>query len=448
MQCYHTGAETRPGNDKLAVTIMSYPLNELTAAEAARRIARGQLTSEALVAACLERVAARDSTVRAWAFLDADLALKQARRLDREPPRSPLHGIPFGIKDVIDTADMPTEYNSPIYRGHQPRSDAACVALLRQAGCVILGKTVTTEFANNHPSHTRNPHHLAHTPGGSSSGSAAAVADHMAPLALGTQTGGSTIRPAAYCGVVGYKPSFNTINRAGLKFVAESLDTIGILARTAEDTALGLHVLSGRAAPDFTRPHTGAPRIGVCRTPRWHDADGPTQAAIGRVASLLASAGARVDDFELPAGSERLFDEHGRIMGYESARALAWEYLNHPDQISASLRPRLDEGWQLPRRDYDAARLLARDCRRKLAERMRDYDFLLTPSAPGEAPDNLDTTGSSVFNRVWTLLGVPCVTLPCGAGPRELPLGVQLVGRFDADVELLAWAHWTGQKIK
>lgn len=426
---------------------MSHALNDLTAAEAARRIARGQLTSEALVAASVERIAAREHEVQAWAFLDADLALKQARKLDREPPRSLLHGVPFGIKDVIDTADMPTEYNSPIYRGHQPKWDAACVAQLRQAGCVILGKTVTTEFANNHPSRTRNPHNLTHTPGGSSSGSAAAVADHMVPLALGTQTGGSTIRPAAFCGVVGYKPSFNTINRAGLKFVAESLDTIGILARTAEDAALGLQILSGRAAPDFTRPHIGTPRIGVCRTPRWQDADDPTHAAIERAASLFATAGARVDDFELPAGSDRLCDEHGKIMGYESARALSWEYLNHPDQISASLRPRLDEGWQLSREAYDAARALTRGCRRKLADRMCDYDFLLTPSAPGEAPDNLKTTGSSLFNRVWTLLGVPCVTLPCGAGPRGLPLGVQLVGSFDADVELLAWAHWAEQKM-
>lgn len=427
---------------------MPSPLNELTAAEAARRIASNRLTSEALVASCLERIAVREDDVRAWAYIDADLALRQARQLDREPPRSALHGVPVGIKDVIDTANMPTEYNSPIYRGYRPKWDAACVALLRQAGCVILGKTVTTEFANNHPSHTRNPHHSSHTPGGSSSGSAAAVADHMVPLALGTQTGGSTIRPAAYCGVVGYKPSFNSINRAGLKFVAESLDTIGVLARTAEDAALSLQVMSGRAPPDFTRPHAGAPRVGLCRTPRWQDADDPTHATVERAAAQLAAAGARISDFELPAGSERLFDEHGKIMGYESARALAWEYLNHPGEISTTLRPRLDEGWQLPREAYDAARSLTRACRRRLADQMRDYDFLLTPGAPGEAPDNLDTTGSSVFNRVWTLFGVPCVTLPCGAGPRGLPLGVQLVGRFDDDVELLAWAHWVEHTIE
>jgi len=267
----------------------------------------------------------------------------------------------------------------------------------------------------------------------------------MVPLALGTQTGGSTIRPAAYCGVVGYKPSFNSINRAGVKFVAESLDTIGILARSAEDAALGLQILSGRAAPDFTRPPSGTPRIGVCRTPRWHEADQPTHDALARVASLWANAGARVADCELPVEGARLFDEHGVIMGYESARALAWEFLNHRDQISTSLRPRLEEGWQFTRQAYDDARAVTRDYRRKFADRMRDYDFLLTPSAPGEAPDNLATTGSSVFNRVWTLLGVPCVSLPYGRGPRGLPLGVQLVGSFDADDELLAWAHWAGQ---
>jgi amidase len=427
---------------------MPEPLNELTAAEAARRIARGQLTSEALVAAYLARIAAREGEVHAWAHLDADRALAQARALDRESPRSPLHGIPFGIKDVIDTADMPTEYNSPIYRGHQPTWDAACVAQLRRAGCVVLGKTVTTEFANNHPSQTCNPHNLAHTPGGSSSGSAASVADHMVALALGTQTGGSTIRPAAYCGVVGYKPSFNTINRAGLKFVAESLDTIGILARSAEDAALGLHVLSGRAVPDLTERSTGTARVGMCRTPRWNDADAASHAAIERAASRLAAAGARVVDFELPAGSARLFDDQEKIMAFEAARALAWEYTNHCGKISDSLLARLDAGWQLPRAAYDAARVLARECRRALADQMRDFDFLLTPSAPGEAPHGFTTTGSSVFNRVWTLFGVPCVTLPCESGPRGLPLGVQLVGSFDTDVELLAWAHWTEQQIR
>ena len=426
---------------------MSSAPHRLSAAEAARRIARGELTSEALVASCLERIAAREPDVQAWAWLDADLALRQARALDREPARRPLHGVPVGIKDIFDTADMPTEYNSPIYRGHQPKWDAACVALLRRAGCVILGKTVTTEFAHLHPGKTRNPHNPAHTPGGSSSGSAAAVADHMVPLALGTQTGGSIIRPAAFCGAVGCKPSFNSINRAGLKFAAESLDTIGVFARSAEDAALGLHVLSGRPLPDFKQAGARAPRVGLCRTPRWRDADAPTHAAIERAAAQLARAGARVADFELPEGGAALFEEHGKIMNYETARALAWEYLNHPDKISATLRPRIEEGWQLSREAYDAARALGRDCRRRLADRMKEYDFLITPSAPGEAPATLETTGNSVFNRVWTLLGVPCVTLPFGSGPHGVPLGVQLVGPFDGDSGLLGWAHWAERAL-
>jgi len=423
---------------------MSDALNRLSAADAARRIARHELKSEALTAACLERIRAREPAVQAWAFLDPEVALAQARSLDREAPRSPLHGIPVGIKDVFDTADMPTEYGSPIYRDHRPRSDAACVALLREAGCVILGKTVTTEFANNHPSRTRNPHDPAHTPGGSSSGSAAAVADFMVALALGTQTGGSTIRPAAYCGTVACKPSFNSINRAGLKFVAEALDTVGIFGRSASDSALALQVLSGRA-PVAVRD---TPRVGLWRTPRWNEADDATRSTIEKAAAALARAGAQVADFEMPAGTERLFDEHATIMHYESARALAWEYGHHRGLISATLLPRLEEGRAFTRRAYDGARELARDCRRRLFYQMREIDFLVTPSAPGEAPRSLETTGSSLFNRVLTLLGVPCVTLPYGTGPHGLPLGVQLVGRHEGDMELLAWAEWAEARLR
>jgi Asp-tRNA(Asn)/Glu-tRNA(Gln) amidotransferase A subunit family amidase len=426
---------------------MSHRLHQLSAAEAARRIARGELTSEALVKACLERISAREDTVRAWAFLDAGLALEQARALDRASPRSLLHGVPVGIKDVIDTCDMPTEYNSPIYRGHRPKTDAASVSLLRRAGCITLGKTVTTEFANSHPSGTRNPHNPAHTPGGSSSGSAAAVGDQMVPLALGTQTGGSTILPASFCGAVCYKPSFATVNRAGLKFVAESLDTIGVFARSVEDLSLCIHVLSDRAVPDFGRSATRAPRIGFFRTSRWNVADEAARVEVERLAAVLAKAGGHVVEFAGPAGIERLFDEHDHIMAYESARALGWEYQHHSDLLSASLRARVEAGWALPREVYDGAHELGRACRRQLAEQMRDYDFLFTPGACGEAPAGYATTGSSVFNRVWTLLGVPCVTLPTGKGPRGLPLGVQFVGHFDQDSELLYWAHWVERQI-
>jgi Asp-tRNA(Asn)/Glu-tRNA(Gln) amidotransferase A subunit family amidase len=416
-------------------------LSEITAAEAARRLAASETTSEALVAACLERIAERDEAVRAWAFIDRAAALAQARALDRMPRRSRLHGVPFGIKDIIDTADLPTEYNSPIYRGHRPKADAACVTLLKQAGCVILGKTVTTEFANNHPSQTRNPHRSAHTPGGSSSGSAAAVADFMVPLALGTQTGGSVIRPAAYCGTYAIKPSFGAINRAGTKFLAESLDTLGSFARSAEDLALAMEVLAGRTPAS----NAGKPRLGLCRTPRWSLADPAVQATVERAARTLERAGAAVRDFELPAGSADLFDRHKVIMGYETARALGWEYWNRREQLSSTLRARLDEGWKVPREDYDAMRELARRLRRDLAERMREVDFLLTPSAPSEAPASLASTGDPVFNRAWTLLGVPCVTLPRGKGAHGLPLAVQLVGAHESDMQLLGWAEWVAK---
>jgi Asp-tRNA(Asn)/Glu-tRNA(Gln) amidotransferase A subunit family amidase len=421
---------------------MAKALNELTAAEAARRIERGEATAEALAAACLERIAAREETVRAWAFIDRGRALEQARALDRMPRKSRLHGVPFGIKDIIDTAELPTEYNSPIYRGHRPKADAACVALLKAAGCLVLGKTVTTEFANNHPSQTRNPRDPAHTPGGSSSGSAAAVADFMVSAALGTQTGGSVIRPAAYCGAFAIKPSFGSINRQGVKFVAESLDTVGIFARSAEDLGLALEVLSGRAAPDLGAS-PGKPRIGLCRTPRWRDADAATQANLEDAAARLARAGATVREFEMPAGADVLFDRHKVIMGFESARSLAWEYASFPGEISKTLKPRLDEGWKYTRAEYDEIREIARRCRRALAESLREVDFLLSPSATSEAPRSLASTGDPVFNRAWTLLGVPCVNVPYGKGTHRLPLGVQLIGPFDADARLLAWGDWT-----
>jgi amidase len=397
-------------------------------------------TSVSLVEACLSRIAARNGEIAAWVHVAADAALAQARALDREPARSVLHGMPVGIKDIIDTADMPTEHNSPIYRGNRPRADAAVVALLRRAGCVILGKTATAEFANVHPPATRNPRNPAHTPGGSSSGSAAAVADGMVPLAVGTQTGGSVIRPAAFCGVVGLKPSYGSINRAGVKPVSDALDTLGLFANSVQDNAAALHVLSGRALPDFTvKP--APPRIGIVRTARWGDADAAAQAAIETAARKFAASGAQVAEAVLPGG-QSLFDAQAALMNFETARAMAWEVANHRAQVSAALLKRVDEGWAVTRAQYDAARETARAARRQFSDLMRGYDVLLTPPARGEAPKGLSSTGDSVFNRAWTLLGVPCVTLPCGTGPQGLPLGVQLVGAMDGDSDLLARAHW------
>ena len=417
-------------------------LNRLSAADAARQIAAGRITCEQMVKACLDRIAAREGEIHAWAHCDADAAIAQARAVDKAGAKGVLGGVPVGFKDVIDTADMPNQCNSPIYRGYQPRADAACVALVRKAGGVVLGKVATTEFAWRTPGPTRNPHNPAHTPGGSSSGSAAAVADFMVPLTFGTQTGGSTIRPAAYCGVVGYKPSYNTINRAGLKAVAESLDTIGVIARTVEDCALLTHAVSARALPDFSAAPARAPRIGLCRTSRWKDASPDTQALLESTAALLSGKGAAVREVELPPDFDRLYEEQVLIMDYEMAHALAWERFNHPALLSELLRETLATAAAMPRGEYDEAMRHAAACRLVFADCLTSCDVLLTPSTLGEAPPGLHRTGSSLFNRTWTLLGVPCLTLPVGRGASGLPLGVQVVGRYDDDARVLLAAEW------
>lgn len=406
-----------------------------------------RVNSEKLVVGCLERIAARDGELRAWVHLAGEAALEQARLLDMQSPRSPLHGVPVGIKDVFDTSEMPTEYNSAIYRGYQPRADAAAVALLRRAGCVILGKTATAEFAFNNPPATTNPHNPAHTPGGSSSGSAAAVADGMVPIALGTQTGGSVIRPAAFCGVIGFKPTFGSINRTGVKPVSDSLDTVGLFAETVEDTAKALQVLSGIAAPDLTTPGS-ALRIGFAKTSRWDQADHASQALLESASRQLASAGAVVAEVRLPPAVEALFEEQRHIMKYEAARALAWEQARHRDLLSSGILSRLDDGWALPRERYELAQRIACDARLQFADLMRSFDLVLTLAAPGEAPKGLASTGDSIFNGLWTMLGVPCITLPWGNGPAGLPLGVQLVGASGADAALLAKAQWTAGKLR
>ncbi|MDB5866288.1 MAG: Aspartyl-tRNA(Asn) amidotransferase subunit Glutamyl-tRNA(Gln) amidotransferase subunit [Betaproteobacteria bacterium] len=422
-------------------------LNRLTAAEAARQIAAGKITSEALVRDCLDRIAERDGEVHAWVHCDADAALAQARAVDKSPGKGPLRGVPVAFKDVIDTFDMPTQYNSAIYRGYRPRIDAACVALVRHAGGVVLGKTVTTEFATRTAGPTRNPHNLEHTPGGSSSGSAAGVADFMVPLAFGTQTGGSNIRPAAYCGIVGYKPSFGTINRSGLKSLAESLDTIGVMARTVEDCALLATAVSSRALPDLMTKLARAPRVGLCRTSRWQSASAATHAALESAATLLAQGGAQVRDFELPADFDRLYAEQELIMNFEGARALAHERRTAPELMSTYLRQTTQEHWDMPRSRYDDAMRHARECRHVFDGLFTDVDVLLTPSAPDVAPRGLESTGSSLFNRNWTLLGAPCVTVPFGRGEHGLPLGIQIVGRYDDDARVLQAAEWVRQMV-
>jgi amidase len=418
----------------------------LDAVEAAAQIRAGRLSSQALVESCLERIARREPEVRAWAWIDPEQALAQARARDREAPRSPLHGIPVGIKDVIDTCDMPTGYGSPIYDGHRPAADAACVAQIRELGGVILGKTVTTEFATRHPNKTRNPHRLTQTPGGSSSGSAAAVADSMVPLALGTQTSSSVIRPAAYCGVVGYKPGFGLINRAGLKFLAESLDTIGVLSRTVADAALLATQLAGIPWTPAASPPAGPPRVAVCRTPYWAAADAAVQAALLEAAQRLKEAGASLVELELPAAFARMNELQIVISSYEFYRALSHERIRHPQLLSSSLSSRIAAGGRVSRAEYEAARAEAGRCQSWIAAAFAGFDLIIAPSAPGEAPD-LSGTGEPTFGLMWTVLQLPCLTLPCGTGATGLPLGLQVIAAAGRDLDLYAGAGWIERQL-
>ena len=417
-------------------------LNLLSATEAASRIAAGTLKSESLVASCLARIDAREREVEAWAYIDPARALEEARERDRRPVRSRLHGIPIGIKDVIDTADMPTEYGSPIYEGHRPACDAACVAQIRELGGVILGKTVSTEFATRHPGKTRNPRNPDHTPGGSSSGSAAAVADFMVPVAFGTQTSSSIIRPAAFCGTVGYKPTFNLINRAGLKFLSESLDTLGLLARTVPDAALLAEALSGSAPASFEDVRSIRPRIGFCRTPYWSHADAATQAALEGALPKLARAHARVDTIELDGEFTDLANVQIRMSSYEFYRALTYERTRFPHLISESLTARIRAGGEVTRAQYLEAHAIADRCRARLDDIYRDFDVLISPSATGEAPRSLASTGDPVFGLTWTLMHGPAITLPVFTGPTGLPLGVQVTGPRGSDARTLVAAEW------
>ncbi len=414
--------------------------NALTAIEAARRIAERQLGAEALVAACLDRIDAREGVVGAWQYLDRERAMMTARRRDAEPPRGPLHGIPIAVKDLIDTADMPTAYGSAIYRGHRPAADAACVALARAAGAVLLGKTVTTEFAAFTPGKTANPRNPAHTPGGSSSGSAAAVADGMAPLAFGTQTAGSVIRPAAYCGCVGYKPSFGLLSRAGIKPLADSLDTLGLFARTVADAAFFAGVLAERPALRHLALPQRPPRFGLYRTPMWEEAEAATAAALDRARLALERAGAEVEELAILPEHSGLNAAQDKIMGCEMVQALAYERIEHSAELSPRLAQMLDAGLSVGAEEYDAAIAEAAAAREGLPQFFVNCDAVLVPAAPGEALAGLGYTGNPVFNRMWTLLGVPCVTVPARWGESGLPTGVQLVGRIRDDARLMAAA--------
>jgi Asp-tRNA(Asn)/Glu-tRNA(Gln) amidotransferase A subunit family amidase len=421
---------------------MSDPAS-LTATAAARQIRAGTLRPEALMEACLARIAAREPVVRAFTCFDPEAA----RRAAGAAPPGPLHGLPVGVKDVLDTADMPSEYGSPIWQGWRPRADAAAVAWARAAGGVVVGKTVTTEFATRKPGPTANPRGLGHTPGGSSSGSAAGVADCFFPLAYGTQTAGSVIRPAAYCGVVGYKPSFGTINRIGMKIMSDSLDTVGVMARSVADCALLAGAVSGRDLGDPEAKAARAPRIGICRSPGWDAALPETVALLERITAALGRAGAAVSERELPAEIGAIAAAHPVVMNNESARALGWELATAPEQISEGLCERLEFGLSRSAAQLAEGYAVFAAAQAAFPGAMEGLDVLVTPSAPGQAPKGLEWTGDPVFNLIWTSLHVPCVTVPAGEGPDGLPLGIQIVGRLGEDRAVLAWAQWVAAAI-
>ena len=420
---------------------------ELSATEIVAKIAAGETTCEAVTRDCIERIAAREAIVKAWVNFNPELALAQAHALDREPCRGPLHGVPIGVKDVIDTFDMPTEMGSPIYRGYRPTADAACVALLRRAGAVILGKTATCELAGTAPAATTNPHNAAHTPGGSSSGSAAAVADFMAPAALGTQTGGSVLRPSSFCGVFGYKPTYNTFNKAGLKPAAESIDTIGWIARSIEDIALLTAVLRVDE-PQPLRSVSAPPRVGICRTELWDSAQLETKNAVENAALALSKAGAIVCDVNLPgefAGLHAL--ARGTINHYERAACMAFEWDNHRVALSPQMRRYIESGIKTSRAEYVAAWRRVEQCRALLPEVFDGIDVLLAPCVPGEAPKGLASTGDPSMQAMWTALHTPTMTLPTHRGPNNLPVGVQLVAQRYDDDRLFACARWIWDRI-
>jgi Asp-tRNA(Asn)/Glu-tRNA(Gln) amidotransferase A subunit family amidase len=433
-------------------------LHWASASDGARLIREGVITSVQLVEACLRRVREADAAIEAWAFLDPDYAIAQARAADEfrltGQAIGPLHGVPVGLKDIIDTADMPTENGSPLCAGRTPSRDAAVVALLRAAGAIILGKTVTTEFATRTPGKTRNPHDPAHTPGGSSSGSAAAVGAGMVPLALGSQTTGSTIRPASFCGVYGFKPTHGLIPRHGMFQLSRSLDHVGLFARTIEDLALLLEAIVGydERDPD-SRPRAAVPYREVAasepplpptfafvRTPWWPQVDDDAKEAFDE---LIERLGDRVEEIELIGASAETSAWHAAVSGPEIALNLRHEYETARDGLSAALRERIERGRAVRGLDYLAALVRIPQLNASFTELFEQrYDAILTPAAAGTAPRGLASTGDPIFCSLWTLCGMPALSVPLMQGANGLPLGVQLVGARHADGRLLRTARW------
>ena len=422
-------------------------LNLLTASEAAALIEGGKATSVRLVEDCLARIEAREGDVHAWAHIDRQQALAQAKARDGEPRRGPLHGVPVGIKDIFDTFDMPTTYGSAIYKGFRPHADTAAVGILRMAGAVILGKCVTTEFASPVPAGTRNPHDAKRSPGVSSSGSAAAVADFHVPLALGSQTGGSTILPASFCGVVGYKASLSGIDRGGIRHLRPTLDTMGLFARSVDDIALLQAALVGHGAPAAAVRLEGAPRIGVCRSINWAQAEPAMQQALETAAEQLRAAGASIVDAEMQPVFAGIEDSFRVISTVEGTRALGVELSGNLEQLNHYIKGSHEQARRHDQAAYDKAQQHALACRRALADTFSRCDVLITPAAAGEAVADLVSVSNSAFNRIWTLMHTPALSLPAFSGGNGMPLGLQVVGPAGADDRTIALARWIGERV-
>jgi Asp-tRNA(Asn)/Glu-tRNA(Gln) amidotransferase A subunit family amidase len=438
-------------------------LHLLSATDAARLIRDGAISSEQLVEAFLTRVSEVDADVQAWAFLDAEYALKQARAADKlrlsGQPIGPLHGVPVGIKDIFDTADMPTENGSVLHAGRTPSRDATVVSLLRAAGAVIMGKTVTTEFAYFFPGKTRNPHNFAHTPGGSSSGSAASVAAGMVPLALGSQTNGSTIRPAAYCGVIGFKPTHGLISRHGVFALSRALDHVGLFARTVGDIALLAEQLIGydEADPD-TLPRAKIPFANIAaeepplepifalvKTPMWERTDDETREGF---AELMEHLGKLAEEVELFPSAVEAWGQHQTIMSAEMALNLEREYSMAPHRLSEKLRKQIEQGREVRAIDYQRALARIDPIHESFVELFEQrYDAIITPAAPAPAPIGLEATGDPAFCTLWTLCGMPAISLPLMQAKNGLPIGLQLVGPRGGDARLLRTASWLAANV-
>lgn len=435
----------------------------LPATDAARLIRDGIIGSEELVESCLARIAEVDRQIEAWAFLDRDYARQQARAADERrlsgAPIGPLHGVPVGIKDIFDTADMPTEYGSAIYAGRTPSRDATVVARLRAAGAVIMGKTVTTEFAYFSPGKTRNPHNPEHTPGGSSSGSAAAVGANMVPLALGSQTNGSTVRPAAYCGIVGFKPTHGLISRHGALMLSRTLDHVGLFANSVDDIALLAEQIIGYDEQDAdTQPLARIPFVEIAsedpplppmfafiKTPLWERADEETREGF---AEIVEDLGPQVEEVELFPSTQDAWQWHQTIMGAEMAINLEREWKKGRERLSDQLCRQIKAGREIQAVDYQRALQQITLIHGSFLELFEQrYDAILTPAAPGGAPKGIDSTGDPSFCTLWTLCGMPAISLPLLQSSDGLPIGVQLVGPRYGDARLLRTARWLAAKM-